>query len=68
MGQHTATPVVNDTSMLELIGCAICTGLAFFVGRDPAIAAAKAAKERGETVPDAQLLALTASTTNRNAV
>ena len=48
--QHATTAGLNDTFMFSLIGCAICVVLAFFVGRDPAIEAAKAAKKRGETV------------------
>jgi hypothetical protein len=43
---------LNDTFWLSLIGCVICTVLALFVGRDPAIEAAKEAKKRGETVED----------------
>ena len=50
VGQHAATMGLNDTFLFSLIGCAICTGLAFFVGRDPAIEAAKRAKKDGETV------------------
>src|SRR5579863_5459710 len=48
--QHAVTMGLNDTFMFVLVGCAICTVLAFFLGRDPAIEAAKAAKKRGETV------------------
>jgi DHA2 family multidrug resistance protein len=48
--QHALTMGLNDTFLLSLIGCVICTVLALFVGRDPAIEAAKEAKKRGETV------------------
>ncbi len=51
--QHAATMGMNDTFLFSLIGCVICTVLAFFVGRDPAIEAAKAARKRGETVGNA---------------
>jgi hypothetical protein len=65
--QHAATMGLNDTFMFVLIGCAICTGLALFLGRDPAIEAAKAARERGEPVPGAQpQVGPQASSTNRN--
>ena len=48
--QHAVTMGLNDTFLFVLIGCAVCTVLAFFIGRDPAIEAAKAARKRGETV------------------
>ena len=48
--QHAVTMGLNDTFFVSLIGCIICTVLAFFVGRDPAIEAAKEAKKRGEVV------------------
>ncbi len=50
VAQHAATIGLNDTFMFALVGCAICAVLALFLGRDPAIEAARAAKERGETV------------------
>ncbi len=50
VAQHAVTMGLNDTFLFALIGCAICAVLALFLGRDPAIEAAKAAKERGETV------------------
>jgi EmrB/QacA subfamily drug resistance transporter len=50
VAQHAATMGLNDTFMFTLVGCAICAVLALFLGRDPAIEAARAAKERGETV------------------
>lgn len=48
--QHALTMGMNDTFLLVLIGCIACTVLAFFVGRDPSIEAAREAKKRGETV------------------
>jgi EmrB/QacA subfamily drug resistance transporter len=53
IGQHAATMGLNDTFLLSLIGCVICTALAFFLGRDPALEAARRAKARGETVEEA---------------
>ena len=46
--QHAVTMGMNDTFLFCLIGCVACTVLAFFIGRDPAIEAAKKAKKRGE--------------------
>src|SRR5579863_5990574 len=48
--QHAVTMGLNDTFMFVLIGCAVCTLLACFIGRDPAIEAAKAARKRGEAI------------------
>src|SRR5947209_3540140 len=53
--QHAVTMGLNDTFLFSLVGCAICTVLALFLGRDPAIEAAKAAKKRGETVETAPI-------------
>ncbi len=39
---------LNDTFMLVLIVSAICAVLALFLGRDPAIEAAKRVKESAE--------------------
>lgn len=50
--QHAVTMGLNDTFLIVLIGCAVCTLLACFIGRDPAIEAAKAARKRGETVEE----------------
>ena len=52
--QHAVTHGLNDTFTIALIGSAICIALAFFVGRDPSIEAAKRAKERGEAAPTRQ--------------
>jgi EmrB/QacA subfamily drug resistance transporter len=65
--QHALTMGLNDTFLFALIGCALCTVLALFVGRDPAIEAAKAAKKRGEAAvpPDVPTQAIPeAQTTN----
>ncbi len=43
--QHAATMGLNDTFLFSLVGCTICIVLAFFVGRDPAIEAAKEAQK-----------------------
>ena len=50
--QHAVTMGLNDAFLFSLIGCVICTVLALFLGRDPALEAAKEAKKRGETVED----------------
>lgn len=52
IGQHALTMGMNDTFLFSLIGCVICTLLTLFVGRDPALEAARAAKLRGETVEE----------------
>jgi len=52
VGQHATTMGLNDTFLLVLIVCAASAVLALFVGRDPAIEAAKRAKERGETIEE----------------
>jgi EmrB/QacA subfamily drug resistance transporter len=56
--QHAVTMGLNDTFLFVLIGCAICAVLALFLGRDPAIEAAKAAKKRGEPVEKSPVSAL----------
>ncbi len=50
VAQHALTLGLNDTFLFSLIGCLVCTALALFVGRDPALEAAKRAKKRGEMV------------------
>lgn len=47
---HAATPALNNTFMIALIGCGVAAVLALFVGRDPNVAAAKKAAAHGETV------------------
>jgi EmrB/QacA subfamily drug resistance transporter len=49
VAQHALTLGLNDTFLLSLIGCVVCTALAFFLGRDPALEAARRARQRGET-------------------
>jgi hypothetical protein len=39
---------MNDTFFIALIGCAVCAVATIFVGRDPALEEARAAKSRGE--------------------
>lgn len=48
--QQATTLGMNDAFFFTLIGCAICAVAAIFVGRDRALEAAKATKQRGETV------------------
>lgn len=48
--QHALTMGMNDTFVFSLIGCIVCAVLAIFIGRDPALVAAKAARKRGEKV------------------
>ena len=48
--QHATTLGLNDTFMFVMIACGVCAVLALFVGRDPAVQAAKEAKARGEEV------------------
>ena len=50
IGQHALTMGLNDTFLFTLFGCILCTILSLFLGRDPALEAAKAAKLRGETL------------------
>ncbi len=52
VAQHALTLGMNDTFFFSLVGCAICAVLAIFIGRDPALVAAKAAKQHGETVEE----------------
>jgi EmrB/QacA subfamily drug resistance transporter len=48
IGQQTLTLGMNDTFFFALIACAVCAVATLFVGRDPALEAAKAAESRGE--------------------
>ena len=48
--QQATTMGMNDAFFFALIGCAICAIAALFVGRDPALEAAKKARKRGEVV------------------
>lgn len=54
--QQATTMGMNDTFLFSLIGCAICALLALFVGRDPAIVAARATTIPPEA-PEQQSLA-----------
>ena len=47
---HAAAQGFNSTFLLVVITCGAAAVLAIFIGRDPAIEAARRAKERGETV------------------
>lgn len=51
--QHALTLGMNDTFVFSLIGCIICAVLAIFIGSDPAIKAARAARKSGETLENA---------------
>lgn len=50
--QHALTMGLNDTFLFALFGSLICVVAALFLGRDPAIEAAREAKKRGETVEE----------------
>ncbi len=49
---HAAAQGFNDTFLLVTILCGAAAVLALFIGRDPAIEAAKRAKARGETTEE----------------
>src|SRR5262249_46297962 len=59
IGQQAMTLGMNDTFFVALIACAICAVAALFVGRDPALEAAKAAKSRGEHVEESAPITMT---------
>ena len=44
-----ATSALNDIFLVALLGCAVSTVLALFLGRDPNLATAEQARVRGET-------------------
>jgi MFS family permease len=48
ISQQTLTLGMNSTFFVALIACAVCAVAALFVGRDPALKAAKEARRRGE--------------------
>ncbi|HLL78521.1 MAG TPA: DHA2 family efflux MFS transporter permease subunit [Ktedonobacteraceae bacterium] len=50
--QHALTMGLNDTFLFALFGSLICVVAALFLGRDPAIEAAREAKKRGEAVEE----------------
>jgi DHA2 family multidrug resistance protein len=49
--QHALTMGINDAFFAAMIGCALLAVVAIFVGKDPAVEAAKRAKARGEEAP-----------------
>jgi hypothetical protein len=49
VGQQSLTLGMNDTFFFALIACVGCAVATLFVGRDPALEEARAAKKRGET-------------------
>jgi EmrB/QacA subfamily drug resistance transporter len=51
--QHALTAGLNDTFLLSLVGCVVCTMLALFLGRDPALEAARQASKQDETLKEA---------------
>jgi EmrB/QacA subfamily drug resistance transporter len=51
VGPHAFVMGLNDTFVVVTIATAVCAVLAIFVGRDPAVEAAKRAAARGEAVP-----------------
>ena len=52
IGQQSLTLGMNDTFFVALIACAVCAVATIFVGRDPALEEARAAKSRGEKGED----------------
>ena len=52
IGQQSLTLGMNDTFFFALIACAVCAIATIFVGRDPALEKARAAKQRGEQVEE----------------
>ncbi|HEY0753181.1 MAG TPA: DHA2 family efflux MFS transporter permease subunit [Ktedonobacteraceae bacterium] len=52
IGQQTLTMGMNDTFFFALIACAACALATIFIGRDPALEEARAAKSRGEQVEE----------------
>jgi MFS family permease len=47
-----ATAALNDVFLAALVGCAVSTALALFLGRDPNLTKAEQARARGETELD----------------
>ena len=45
---------INVAFMVSTIGCAVAIILALFLGKDPAVEAAKRAAARGEVTPEAR--------------
>ena len=59
IGQQTLTMGMNDTFFFALIACAVCAVATIFIGRDPALEGAKAAKKRDETVEESAPMTVT---------
>ena len=59
IGQQTLTMCMNDTFFFALIACAVCAVATIFIGRDPALEGAKAAKKRDETVEESAPMTVT---------
>lgn len=51
--QYALTMGINDAFFAAMIGCALLAVVAIFLGKDPAVEAAKRAKARGEEAPKA---------------
>jgi predicted MFS family arabinose efflux permease len=49
VGQQSLALGMNDAFFFALVACAVCAVATIFVGRDPALEEARAAKSRGET-------------------
>ncbi len=54
-----ATALHNDTFFFALIACAVCAVATIFIGRDPALEEALAAKKRGEKVEESASMTVT---------
>ncbi|HEX6554972.1 MAG TPA: DHA2 family efflux MFS transporter permease subunit [Ktedonobacteraceae bacterium] len=59
VGQQSLTLGMNDTFFFALIACAVCAVATLFVGRDPALEEARAAKKRGETGEESAQMTVT---------
>jgi MFS family permease len=59
VGRQTLTLGMNDTFFLALIACAVCAVATIFVGRDPALEEARAAKKHGEKVEEGAPMTMT---------
>jgi len=52
--QHVLTLGINDALFAAMLGTGVCVVLALLVGRDPAVAALRRARKRGEKVEGAE--------------
>jgi len=50
---------MNGTFFFALIACALCAVATIFIGRDPALEAAKATRKRGEKVEESAPMTVT---------